>query len=126
MTKSNQRLPSNESLGLIAASRRSRTRDPELAKVISEGLVSPELFNVPKELPVDWSYEKATALVAVINHANPQTVDDIHRVAAEALPEFTPERAAEIAEACIRWGARIRESESAEARERRRRLLEES
>ncbi|MYI81903.1 MAG: hypothetical protein F4056_00785 [Chloroflexi bacterium] len=94
--------------------------------MISEGLVSPELFNVPKELPVDWSYEKATALVVVIDLAKPQTVEDIHKVAAEALPEFTPKRAAEIAEACIRWGARIRESDSAEARERRRKFLEES
>ena len=107
MSDEERRFPDDESLGLVAALRRAETKNPKLSKAMSEGQVSSRLFNVPKELPVDWTYVEATALVAVIRLGNPRTKQDIHKIAAQALPKYTPERAARIAEVCIRWGASL-------------------
>ncbi len=108
MSDTGQRVPSDDSLGLVAALRRAETKAPGIARAMREGRVSSGLFNTPKELPIDWTYVKAAALLMTIQTSNAKTKKDIHRIAAEALPGYTPERAAEIAEACIRWGASLR------------------
>ena len=107
MSNEEQRFPGDESLGLVAALRRAATENGKISKAMSEGKVGSRLFNVPKELPVDWTYVEATALVMVIELRRPRTREDIHRIAAQALPKHTPEHAARIAEACIWWGASL-------------------
>lgn len=107
MTEAMQRFPGDESLGLVAALRRAEAKNPDIIKAMRDGKVSPRLFDVPKELPVDWTYVQATALTMTISLNSPTTRDDVYRIAAEALPDHTPERAAEIAEACIHWGASL-------------------
>lgn len=98
------------SLGIMASWRRAQANDPGVKKAIKDGRVSDELFDTPKGLPVDWGYEKATALVATISLNNPRSEAEIYEVAAQALPQFSKRRAAEIARICIEWGARVNES----------------
>ena len=107
MSNEEQRFPDDDGLGLVAALRRAATKNAKISKAMSEGQVTSRLFNVPKELPVDWTYVEATALVTVIRLGNPKTRQDIHKIASQALPKYTPQRAARIAEACIRWGASL-------------------
>lgn len=104
----------HRALGLMAAYRRARIADVG-KEVLREGRVSEELFNVPAGLPTDWDYVQATALVLIIQMENPESRGDIYRIAAEALPQFTPKRAAEVAEICIRWGARVAQDGKEEA-----------
>ena len=97
------------SLGIMASWRRAQANAPGVTKAIKDERVSDELFDTPKGLPVDWGYVEATALVATISLNNPQSEAEICEVAAQALPQFSKRRAAEIARICIEWGARVNE-----------------
>ena len=97
------------SLGIMASWRRAQANDPGVRKAIKDGRVSDELFDTPQGLPVDWGYEKAAALVATIRLKSPRSAEEIYEVAAQALPQFSKRRAAEIARICIEWGARVNE-----------------
>ena len=98
-------------IGIMAAFRRN-----EIAAIsgamLRDGNVSEELFNIPKGLPTDWNYVQAAALLATIALGAPRNAEDVYRIAAEALPNFTPKRAAEITDICLSWSARVRGDES--------------
>lgn len=97
------------SLGIMASWRRGQANVPAVKKAVEEGRVSGVLFDTPRGLPVDWGYVEATALVTTISLNNPQSKAEIYEVAAQALPQFSKRRAAEIARICIEWSARVNE-----------------
>lgn len=109
------RYPADDrSIGIMAAFRRSEIASIS-KEMLRDGSVNEELFNVPEGLPTDWNYVQAAALLATIALSTPRHAEDVYRIAAEALPDFTPRRAAEITDICLSWSARVRGDEASSA-----------